>query len=38
MMGATPGKPPAHGITDHVQEPLEFFRAFPDQQQIGLGA
>ena len=27
-----PGKPPTHGIEDHVQESLEFFRAFPDQK------
>lgn len=27
-----PGKPPTHGIEDHAQESLEFFRAFPDQK------
>jgi ketosteroid isomerase-like protein len=27
-----PGKPPTHGIKDHVQESLDFFRAFPDQK------
>jgi hypothetical protein len=26
-----PGKPPTHGIEDHVAESLEIFRAFPDQ-------
>jgi ketosteroid isomerase-like protein len=26
-----PGKPPTHGIHDHWQEALEFFRTFPDQ-------
>jgi predicted ester cyclase len=27
-----PGKPPTHGIDDHVQESLDLFRAFPDQK------
>ena len=27
-----PGKPPTHGLPDHVQESLDFFRAFPDQK------
>lgn len=26
-----PGQPPTHGIDDHRQEALDFFRAFPDQ-------
>ena len=27
-----PGKPPTHGIEDHVAESLEIFRTFPDQK------
>ena len=27
-----PGKPPTRGLPDHVQESLDFFRAFPDQK------
>jgi ketosteroid isomerase-like protein len=27
-----PGKPPTHGLEDHGQEALDFFRAFPDQR------
>jgi hypothetical protein len=26
-----PGKPPTHGIDDHLQESIEFWEAFPDQ-------
>jgi SnoaL-like polyketide cyclase len=26
-----PGKPPTHGIEDHVQESIEFWQTFPDQ-------
>jgi ketosteroid isomerase-like protein len=26
-----PGKPPTHGIEDHLQESIEFWTAFPDQ-------
>jgi ketosteroid isomerase-like protein len=26
-----PGQPPTHGIRDHRQEAIEFFKAFPDQ-------
>lgn len=26
-----PGKPPTHGIDDHLQESIEFWETFPDQ-------
>jgi len=26
-----PGKPPTHGIEDHLQESIEFWTTFPDQ-------
>jgi ketosteroid isomerase-like protein len=26
-----PGKPPTHGIEDHLQESIEFWETFPDQ-------
>ena len=26
-----PGQPPTHGIDDHTQEAIDFFRTFPDQ-------
>ncbi|MDX6309905.1 MAG: hypothetical protein QOI06_2951 [Nocardioidaceae bacterium] len=26
-----PGKPPTHGIADHLQESIEFWETFPDQ-------
>jgi ketosteroid isomerase-like protein len=29
-----PGKPPTHGVKDHEQEAVDFFRAFPDQHLV----
>jgi ketosteroid isomerase-like protein len=26
-----PGQPPTHGIDDHTQEAIDFFKTFPDQ-------
>ena len=29
-----PGKAPTHGVADHRQEAIDFFRAFPDQHLV----